>query len=159
MSIRDGGLLPRAQAPPTRKRQRTKREKKDKQSHPIRDDVTGQMIGRSGITDRDINASDASVDIDEINIEDNKENPAEQMQSLTLEGTAEFEESADVDKVAEANALTNEQVDEAALEESEEVDLQNGREPKTWLRKAHVVADPFVVAKVSLHDHNHLRAV
>lgn len=152
MSIRDGGLLSRAQAPPETKRRKKKKEKKNKQSQPVKDDAAGRTTVQADSADHDSDASGTSAGIDDDGgcIEEDKDNPTEGKQSSTLEGAAVLEENADVDKVAEANALAKEQVDEAALEESNEVDLRNGREPKTWLRQALVIADPFIVAKVRL---------
>ncbi|OCB91531.1 AGC/Akt protein kinase [Sanghuangporus baumii] len=37
--------------------------------------------------------------------------------------------------------------DEAALEEMDQADVQQGRQPRSWARAALVVADPFIVAK------------
>lgn len=52
----------------------------------------------------------------------------------------------------EAENLSVEDPDKAALEEMSETDIAQGKQPRTWSLATLVVADPFIVSKVCCYS-------
>ncbi|KAL5504982.1 hypothetical protein ACEPAH_7645 [Sanghuangporus vaninii] len=141
MSIRDGGVIPRAERSQSTKRgdkQALNRLKKSKRREKLEKKAAEkaerkayhlmQYRKKRGLPVEGEGTEDVIKGDDE---------------ATAVSGSEAESENAEDE---EADAVVDED-DRAALEEMDRTDVQQGRQPRSWARAALVVADPFIVAK------------
>ena len=141
MSVRHGGLLQRAKAPLVAKgKLDTDTEKEQADRVPPKEDSAEDTVHVNGDLDTTVATG--------IQTESDVDGPASNPEQQTLNEPDGTDEVVYMNEDAQPETELNDEVDETALEEFEEVDLRSGREPKSWLSKALIIADPFILSKV-----------
>ena len=141
MSVRHGGLLQRTKAPLVAKEKPdTDTEKAQADRVQPKEDTAEDTVHVGG----DLEATVVTG----MPLESDIDGPASNPGQLTLNEPDDTDEVVYTNEDAQPETELNDEVDETALEEFEEVDLRSGREPKSWLSKALIIADPFILSKV-----------